>query len=1320
MIMKDISYDLIDKLRKYKDEKDPAGRILNESRDGESLYALSPIRENLISWADIGKDMEILQYGADYGSFTKVLSERAGSVDVYDSKYERSEVIKERYPDITASDSGNVRILKKIPAKKYDLVFCTEITTEMTEEFGGSLEGFVRFLATFVKNKGGLIFAVDNTFSLRLFMGQDKDDNRTYSEYPELLRLIEKLEEEAVFERGDIYYPLPDKDLPKSIFSDEYPPEKGDFKTISDAFFKERFLFGDEEGLYNLVSETPGAVRRFVPSYLVVLGKNPDLKTVFIKFNKTRRTEYRLSTAVLEGIRPASDRGKRYVVKRALSPEGNEHICSLQWKYELLNNDKGRDPRLHILEPYITEAPSGLMEARFEYIEGNTVAELLADEIYEGLAPKTKLRDAIEFMLGVGIHKCHNMDCLLENVMKRGEEYYLLDYEWVFEEAVDKGFLKYRMLKYWYESYKNELYAYKDESDFLKNFDMTDADIADFEEMERSFQTFVHGDEKQGYLEGYRKKITDLKEIKEHENELPLARQRILELQDEVEEKNANLRKDIEVMRLSNNHIHNLENIIKVHETDIGNLTAQLEYLKAHEGISSKLFRRFSEGFEAAFPKGTRKRKIITYISQTVKHPVKYLKMYLTEEGRNLIEGDFNIGSAYAESGKLRLPQCEDPKVSIIIPCYNQVGYTYECIRSVIENTDPDKAGYEIIIADDVSTDATAEIGKYIEGLVISRNTENQGFLKNCNQAVKKARGEYLFFLNNDTKVTENWLTPLIELIERDETIGMVGSKLVYPDGRLQEAGGIIWSDGSGWNYGRLDDPEKPDYNYVKDVDYISGAAIMISRKLWDEIGGFDERFAPAYCEDSDLAFEVRKHGKRVVYQPQSVVIHFEGISNGTDVEGTGLKQYQKVNQEKFKEKWKDELKKQSENTGNPNPFKARDRSQNKKCILVIDHYVPTWDKDAGSKTTMQYLKLFLKKGYNVKFLGDNFLHEEPYTTELEQMGIEVLYGEYYQSNIWDYIKKNKDMIDIAYLNRPHIAIKYIEFIKDNTDIKCIYYGHDLHFMRLMREYELTDDIKIKREADYWKNIEFTVMYKADMSYYPSQLEVEAIHKVDSSVKVKAITAYVFDEFRDGISDEGDKAAREKDYAKREGLLFVGGFAHPPNSDGVLWFAKDIFPKIREKLPNINFYIAGSKASDEIKALGKNPEETGIKVLGFVSDEELSELYKRTKITVVPLRYGAGVKGKVVEALYNGSCIVTTSVGAEGIPEAESVMLIADKSPDDIHEKPLEVCDSFAKLCVRLYDNDKECVELSEKTEAFIRKYYSTEAAWNMIKEDFE
>ena len=649
------------------------------------------------------------------------------------------------------------------------------------------------------------------------------------------------------------------------------------------------------------------------------------------------------------------------------------------------------------------------------------------------------------------------------------------------------------------------------------------------------------------------------------------------------------------------------------------------------------------------------------------------------------------------------------------------MAYTYACIQSILEHTDFNETPYEVILADDVSKDATASIGDYIRGLVVSRNTENQGFLKNCNQAAKKAVGDYIFFLNNDTKVTDGWLSSLLKLMDGDESIGMAGSKLIYPDGRLQEAGGIIWSDGSGWNYGRLDDPEKPQYNYVKEVDYISGAAIMIRRSLWEEIGGFDERFAPAYCEDSDLAFEVRKHGKRVVYQPKSVVVHFEGISNGTDVNGEGLKKYQVVNQEKFREKWKEELKEQSRNTGNPNPFTARDRSQKKPCVLVIDHYVPTWDRDAGSKTTYQYIRMFLKKGYNVKLLGDNFLHEEPYSTELMQMGVEILYGEDMQSGIWDWIRENQLFIDIAYLNRPHIAIKYIDFLRENTGIRCIYYGHDLHFLRLLREYELNGDIRTKRESDYWKSIEFTVMQKADMSYYPSEAEVEAIHALDPKIRVKAITAYLWEDFlpcgKSGalLSETGE----ETDYARREGLLFVGGFAHPPNEDGVLWFVKDVFPKIREKVPDMNFYIVGSKAPEEITALGAEPEKTGIHVLGYVSDEELAALYQKTKITVVPLRYGAGVKGKVVEAIYNGAVVVTTSVGAEGIPDPERVLATVNETETELREHPEAVAESFAEAVLKLYRNDGMLAAISSETQRYIKRHYSMDAAWRIIAPDF-
>lgn len=248
----------------------------------------------------------------------------------------------------------------------------------------------------------------------------------------------------------------------------------------------------------------------------------------------------------------------------------------------------------------------------------------------------------------------------------------------------------------------------------------------------------------------------------------------------------------------------------------------------------------------------------------------------------------------------------------------------------------------------------------------------------------------------------------------------------------------------------------------------------------------------------------------------------------------------------------------------------------------------------------------------------------------------------------------------MAYLNRPHIATKYVDFIKEHTDIKMIYYGHDLHFMREFREYELTGDVKKRQESEYWKSIEFSLFHKVAVSYYPSYVEEEAIHAVDETIPVKAITAYVYEEFLQNLN---------KDFAKREGLLFVGGFAHPPNADAVLWFAKEVFPKIREQI-KVNFYIVGSKVTDEIKALEQ--PGNGIIVKGFVSEEELADLYRNCRIVVVPLRYGAGVKGKVVEAIYNGAPIVTTSVGSEGIPDVEKVLLVKDQ-PDEFAETVVEL-----------------------------------------------
>lgn len=685
--------------------------------------------------------------------------------------------------------------------------------------------------------------------------------------------------------------------------------------------------------------------------------------------------------------------------------------------------------------------------------------------------------------------------------------------------------------------------------------------------------------------------------------------------------------------------------------------------------------------------------QLMTYIYMFIVKPSCMIDLLKNIKHGNILYGCYTMDKLYFKNGKIVLDNTAEPVVSIIIPVFNQIEYTYKCLMSIEKYTK--NVSYEVIIGDDLSFDGTKYLDRYVENIHISRNEVNTGFLLNCNNAASKAKGKYILFLNNDTEVTENWLSSLVELIESDKTIGMVGSKLIYPNGVLQEAGGVIFSNGSGINYGGGDDPAKAQYNYIRDVDYISGASIMISQKLWKKIGGFDKRYIPAYCEDSDLAFEVRKAGYRVVYQPKSVVIHYEGISNGRDVNNTsGLKHYQIENNLKLKEKWEKELKLQPKQSIKRDDFTLRDRIKEKGMILVVDHYVPEYDKDAGSRTTFQYLKMFVKEGYTVKFLPDNFYQNEPYTSELEKMGIEVLYGPEYANGIFEWLDKNKNNIDTVYLNRPNIAPKYIDYFKEKTDIKIIYYGHDLHFLREMREYELTGNKEKLISSNNSKKIEFDIMEKADYIYYPSYVEEEAIKKIDPNINVKAINAYLFDDVN---------LKEDYNFKNKNGIMFVGGFNHTPNVDGINWFMKEVYPLIQKK-KNIPFTIAGSNPPQVIKDYANDK----ITVTGFISDEELAEIYNKSRIVVAPLRYGAGIKGKVVEAMSKGMPIVTTSIGAEGLANTENILMIEDDPK------------KFADAILKIYDDENELKRISKEEKEYIVNNYSSKAAWNIIKKDFE
>lgn len=781
-------------------------------------------------------------------------------------------------------------------------------------------------------------------------------------------------------------------------------------------------------------------------------------------------------------------------------------------------------------------------------------------------------------------------------------------------------------------------------------------------------------------------------------------------------EKKEKLIKELSITEIKyKNEIQELKCMIEQKKIHICQLLEKERILKnIYQSDGWKLLLKYYRIRDIIFKPKSKFRLFIKLVYKAIKNPIQIAKqlnkdninkfrIYLKSDDLSVLENKINNKLDIVKPIKNHLELFQDiniheeiifenednPVVSIIIPVYNQYRFTYSCLKSIHENTKGIK--YEVIIADDVSSDETKKISDYIKNIRIIKNKKNLGFLLNCNNAAKEAKGKFILFLNNDTNVQKDWLKYLIDLIESDKKIGMVGSKLIYEDGRLQEAGGIIWNDASGWNYGRLDDPEKPEYNYVKEVDYISGASIMIRRDLWNAIGGFDERYVPAYCEDSDLAFEVRKKGYKVMYQPKSVVVHFEGISNGTDT-NSGIKSYQVTNNKKFRKKWEKELSYHFKN--GQSVFSARDRSKDKKTILVIDHYVPEYDKDAGSRTTFQYLKLFVRMGFNVKFLGDNFYRSEPYTSTLQQLGIEVLYGNWYRKNYEKLIKDNSYKIDFVYLNRPHISIKYIDFIRSNTKAKIIYYGHDLHYLRELREYEISKNEDILKSSKRWKEIEFDIINKSDVVYYPSQIEIDEIKKYFSNINAKAIPAYIFDDFT-----ENDRKIEET-----KDLMFVGGFGHKPNIDGVLWFVKTIFPKVKDKIPNVKFYIIGSNPPNIIKEL----QSDSIIVKGFVSDEELDDFYKKCRLAVVPLRYGAGVKGKVVEAMYKQIPVITNYIGAEGLKNSAEALLIAKDEIDFVNE------------IINNYYNIKTLKQKSEKSIQYIMSYFSIGSAMDVIKSDFE
>ena len=625
---------------------------------------------------------------------------------------------------------------------------------------------------------------------------------------------------------------------------------------------------------------------------------------------------------------------------------------------------------------------------------------------------------------------------------------------------------------------------------------------------------------------------------------------------------------------------------------------------------------------------------------------------------------------AVSEIGALTLPTCEPntlPRVSIVIPVFGQHLFTFNCLLSL--GTHTNLRDVEIIVIDDASPVPLTEALNQVSGVRMVRNQSNLGFVRTCRRAGSLARGEYLVFLNNDIQVTADWLDALLRVFKLRSDAGMVGARLVYPDGRLQEAGGIVWKDGSAWNWGREGDPEHPAYRYLRRADYCSGACLAIKREDWMALGGFDEGYAPAYYEDTDLAFRVRELGKQVYYQPDATIIHYEGLSSGV-VPNQGVKRGQLTNRQTFVARWHRTL--EGHRPRDTNSELEVDRGVRAR-VLVVEATMITPDQDSGSVRLQAMLELLVELDCKVSFVADNLEHSQPYVHDLQQAGIEVWHAPYIKS-VANLIRKHGSQYDVIIFCRHYVCAPYLELARRwAPDARIVFDTIDLHYLREGRMAVLEASASLKRAAEKTKRRELALVDSADTTLVVSPVEKELLTSEVPGADIR-IVSNIHEPHFEGLP-----------FGDRRGVLFVGGFKHLPNVDAVKWFLGDVWPLVASRNPELTVTIVGSHMPASLKAMAS----VNVTMAGFTPD--LDALLKTARISIAPLRYGAGVKGKINQAMAWGIPVVATTVAAEGMGLEQDKDLLVVDSPEAFAKAIVDLCSDEA-LWNRLAENGRRNV----------------------------
>lgn len=630
------------------------------------------------------------------------------------------------------------------------------------------------------------------------------------------------------------------------------------------------------------------------------------------------------------------------------------------------------------------------------------------------------------------------------------------------------------------------------------------------------------------------------------------------------------------------------------------------------------------------------------------------------------------------------------PRASILIVCHRRSDLLASCLESIRRNVD--RANAEtIVLFNGTPESARAQLGELLDGVRVIVSGVNLGFSAGNNRAAAIARGEYLVFLNDDTEVRPGWLEALLRTADRHPEAGAVGSKVVHPDGRMQEAGSIIWNDGSTIGVGRGIPEASSRWDFMREVDYASACSLLVRRDLFEQIGGFDARFFPGYNEDVDLCLSVQTRGHRILYEPRSVIVHHESQTGAESRTFLILR-----GRTALREKWGRTLSRFCEpRPGDPSAvaLAVHRARRSPRRVLIVDDRLPNPGLGSGFGRMLDAVRDLAGARYAVSFYPTASADGD--RAELQELGVEVI-----EQELVRHLADPANFYDVGIVSRPHNFKHVLKLRRFQSHAAVIYDAEALFHRRLEREAELLAPYEpaaaqlALSKAEHARRLEQRVVREVDRVISVSKVEAGFLRAVPGHCPVDVIEPLA-----------PDVRMTQSGFTERAGMVFVAGWLGPypsPNSDGLEWFAAHALPLIEATLESsARLLVTGGNPPREVLGLAG----TAISFVGHVAD--LAQTYDQARVAIVPVRYGAGIKIKALEALQHGVPVVTTSVGAEGI--------------DGAGGPAVEVCDDpaeFAERVVALLSDERSWSAARAEMVALHEHWSSrTRAPWASIVE---